>query len=345
MASSGAGDPGGSPPGAAVVRLSPLLRAYGASGDDTDYESAYWKSSEVSMFLVRADMLGLSMVLFNQLLMRIQQTRRSVALAGSVQVALALLTLLALLQLLLLHKRLKAYMRLRHSITMVNRLLRTLMALLPVAEQRYDIMSRWMQQSRPVPHPVAIVLAGYALFSPLLQLQISCIFSLPTAANLLQLPFATAQSLSWVWNAPLAMHKVRGMQQLATSVCNGFRGTLELILYVIVDLGAMPGVPAAGVDAFGLPDRCETGAVYAQLLVYAALMVTFFLPLYASYVIELRHKLSFWRRRDVEVVADRSVLLPLPGHLLLSHVLVCCAASLLLWVAAEQVAILLPSVA
>lgn len=104
--------------------------------------------------------------------MRIQQTRRSVALAGSVQVALALLTLLALLQLLLLHKRLKAYMRLRHSITMVNRLLRTLMALLPVAEQRYDIMSRWMQQSRPVPHPVAIVLAGYALFSPLLQLQV-----------------------------------------------------------------------------------------------------------------------------------------------------------------------------
>ncbi|WIA11154.1 hypothetical protein OEZ85_011293 [Tetradesmus obliquus] len=184
MASSAAGDPGGSPPGAAVVRLSPLLRAYGASGDDTDYESAYWKSSEVSMFLVRADMLGLSMVLFNQLLMRIQQTRRSVALAGSVQ--------------------------------------------------------------------------------------ISCIFSLPTAANLLQLPFATAQSLSWVWNAPLAMHKVRGMQQLATSVCNGFRGTLELILYVIVDLGAMPGVPAARVDAFGLPDRRGLNGGYASYRVELA---------------------------------------------------------------------------
>jgi hypothetical protein len=133
------------------------------------------------------------------------------------------------------------------------------------------------------------------------------------------------------------------MRQLSTSICNGFRGTLELILYVVVDLAAMPGVPAAGVDAFGLPDRCESGTVYAQLLVYAALMVSFFLPLYASYVIELHHKLSFWRRRDVVVVADGSVLLPVPSLPLLSHVLVSCVVSLLLWVVAEQLAVLLPA--
>jgi hypothetical protein len=35
--------------GAAVVRLSPLLRAYGSGGVATDYESLYWQSSEVNM--------------------------------------------------------------------------------------------------------------------------------------------------------------------------------------------------------------------------------------------------------------------------------------------------------
>jgi hypothetical protein len=128
------------------------------------------------------------------------------------------------------------------------------------------------------------------------------------------------------------------MRQLSTSICNGFRGTLELILYVVVDLAAMPGVPAAGVDAFGLPDRCESGTVYAQLLVYAALMVSFFLPLYASYVIELHHKLWFWQARGVAVAADRSLLLPLPDTPVLSHVLVCLLAPLVLWFVAEGLA-------
>jgi hypothetical protein len=35
--------------GAAVVRLSPLLRAYGSAEGATDYESLYWQSSEVNM--------------------------------------------------------------------------------------------------------------------------------------------------------------------------------------------------------------------------------------------------------------------------------------------------------
>jgi hypothetical protein len=49
MASSDVGDRAGSPASEAVVRLSPLLRAYGFPGDGTDYESVYWKSSEVNM--------------------------------------------------------------------------------------------------------------------------------------------------------------------------------------------------------------------------------------------------------------------------------------------------------
>jgi hypothetical protein len=172
--------------------------------------------------------------------------------------------------------------------------------------------------------------------------QTSCTFSLPTTANLLQLLLATAVALSWVWNAPLAMQAVPGMQELATSVCNSFRGTLELVLYITVDLAAMPGVPGASFTAFGLPDRCETGAAYAQLLVYGSLVFAFFVPLYTSYAIKLHHKLSFWRRQDVAVAADRNVLLPLPEQPLLSHGLVCCAALMLLWVIAEQIAVYLP---
>jgi hypothetical protein len=196
--------------------------------------------------------------------------------------------------------------------------------------------------------PLLLLLLTEALFWPNYRLctaQISLAFSLPTPSNLLQLLLATAVALSWVWNAPLAMHQVRGMQQLAVSVCNSCRGALELLLYITVDLAAMPGAPGAGLTAFGLPDRCETGAAYAQLLVYGSLMFAFFVPLYTSYAIELHHKLSFWRRRGVVAVADRSVLMPLPQQLLLSHVLVCCAAMMLLWVTAEQIAVYLPAAA
>jgi membrane-associated HD superfamily phosphohydrolase len=103
--------------------------------------------------------------------MRIQQSRRSntPALAASVQLAMAMLTLLALLQLLLLQKRLTLYLKMRHSITMWNRAVRTLLGLLPVFEKRYDVMTRWMHASQ---HPVAFVLAGYALFAPVLQVQV-----------------------------------------------------------------------------------------------------------------------------------------------------------------------------
>jgi hypothetical protein len=176
------------------------------------------------------------------------------------------------------------------------------------------------------------------LFAALLLLQASCAYPLPTSAGVLLQPLATAAALSWVWHAPSSMHKLPGLHTAATAVCRSFRGVFVLLLYVIFDLGFMPGVPAAGVDAFGLPDRCDSGTVYAQLLVYAALMVSFFLPLYASYVIELHHKLWFWQARGVAVAADRSLLLPLPDTPVLSHVLVCLLAPLVLWFVAEGLA-------
>lgn len=172
----------------------------------------------------------------------------------------------------------------------------------------------------------------------LLLLQASCAYPLPTSAGVLLQPLGAATALSWVWSSPSSMHKLPGMHAAAKTVCSSFRGVYELLLYIIIDIGVMPGVPAAGVDAFGLPDRCESGAVYAQLLVYGTLMMSLFVPLFVSYVIELHHKLSFWQDRGVAVEADRSVLLPLPHSPVLSHFLVCFAAPLVLWFVAEGVA-------
>jgi hypothetical protein len=172
----------------------------------------------------------------------------------------------------------------------------------------------------------------------LLLLQASCVYLLPTSAGLLLQPLAAAVPLSWAWASPPSMHKLPGMQSTATAVCSSFRGAFEMLLYVIFDLGIMPGVPAAGVDAFGLPDRCKTRMVYAQLLVYATLLLSLMLPLYVSFIIELHHKLSFWQAKGVAVQADRSLLLPLPESPLLSHAVVGLTAPVLLWFIAEGIA-------
>lgn len=169
-------------------------------------------------------------------------------------------------------------------------------------------------------------------------MQSSCMYTVPTALGVLIQPFGTAAALTWVWSAPPAMHQLPGMQHLATTICNSFRTAFEVVLYVVVDLGAMPGVPAAGFNAFGLSSRCETGMVYAQLLVYAHLLVAFMLPLYIAYIVEFHHKVSFWRSRGVCVIPQRSLLLPFPDNPVLSHVVVCLVSPLLLWFLAEQIA-------
>lgn len=166
-------------------------------------------------------------------------------------------------------------------------------------------------------------------------------FTVPMAAGIFLQPLNAAAALSWVWNAPPAMHKVPGLCELASLICNSTRGGLELLLYMVVDVGAMPGIPAAGYNAFGLPDRCGSATVYAQLLVYANLLFSWAVPLYISGIIELHHKLSFRRSRGMQVVADRSLFLPLPDNVVVSHMSVGLTVPVLLWFAAEQIAPLL----
>lgn len=325
-----------------VVRLSWLLRAYpgSGSGPSRNYETLYWQSPEAAMFISKADALGLTMSVCNTgTLLLLPLLRRPgtprLGMESNTQAATACMLLLAVLQLLLLRKQLGVYLRYRHCITCTIRALRCAVFFLPAINRSYDVITKW---GAPGQHGTAAALAAY-MFSPsLMHLQASCAYPLPTSAGVLLQPLGAATALSWVWSSPTSMHKLPGMHAAAQTVCSSFRGVYELLLYIIIDIGVMPGVPAAGVDAFGLPDRCESGAVYAQLLVYGTLMMSLFVPLFVSYVIELHHKLSFWQDRGVAVEADRSVLLPLPDSPVLSHFLVCFAAPLVLWFVAEGLA-------
>jgi hypothetical protein len=100
--------------------------------------------------------------------------------------------------------------------------------------------------------------------------------------------------------------------------------------------------PSIGMHNFGTPNMpdstCDSRLVYAHLLVYASLLVSLMFPMYTLYVIELHHKLRFWRARGLSVVPDCSLLLPLPEHPVASHLLVCCASLFVLWYVAEGVA-------
>jgi hypothetical protein len=88
-------------------------------------------------------------------------------------------------------------------------------------------------------------------------------------------------------------------------------------------------------------DSCCRGPhAFGQLLVFMNLLCSFWLPLFAAHVhiVELHAKLSYWRARGMVVVAAPSLLLPMPQHRLLSHVLVGLLAPTLLWSLAELLA-------
>jgi hypothetical protein len=172
---------------------------------------------------------------------------------------------------------------------------------------------------------------------------------LPTRAGVFLQPLAAAVSLSWVWGSPASMHKLPGMHAAATAACSRLHDVFESLRYF--NIGADPVLVAPSVGLHYLGDikppqnACVTSLVYAQLLVYPSLLLSLMLPLYTLYVIELHHKLSFWRARGVAVVPDCSLLLPLPEHPVASHVLVCCSSLFVLWYLAEALAPYLQPVA
>jgi hypothetical protein len=87
------------------------------------------------------------------------------------QLSLACLLLLSVLQLLLLRRQLGVYLRYRHYITVINRVLRGLaLGLLPVLNHGNDVLSSWGSRQQ---HSAAAALAVYTCLASAMQLQVS----------------------------------------------------------------------------------------------------------------------------------------------------------------------------
>jgi hypothetical protein len=80
---------------------------------------------------------------------------------------------------------------------------------------------------------------------------------------------------------------------------------------------------------------CPGAAAFYQLQQFTLLLLAFFVPLYVSYLIELRQKTAFWQAQGFIVEADVSPFLPVPSFPRISCVLVLCMWPVLLWCITE----------
>jgi hypothetical protein len=88
----------------------------------------------------------------------------------NMQLSLAGLLLLSVLQLLLLRRQLGVYLRYRHYITVVNRVLRGLaLGLLPVLNHGNDVLSSWGSRQQ---HSATAALAAYTCLASMMHLQV-----------------------------------------------------------------------------------------------------------------------------------------------------------------------------
>ncbi|KAF8068165.1 unsaturated glucuronyl hydrolase [Scenedesmus sp. PABB004] len=316
----------------------PLARPCGP-GCATSTEETYWRSPEVCRLLARIDSWGCAMVFINAGGMLARNVAgRGVGFPRFMVWVMLVLVVIALIQAWFIAHHPAAYARRRLRVTFANRALRLAACTLPAVVRRGRTMARWVAPERQGP---GLLLAGHVLFPPLLHLNTSANFLLPTRFVVFLQPLHVAIALSWVWGAPPAMAALPGVPALATAVCSAVRTPMAFALHVLFELAA----PASGrYAAAASPDPCRRELVHAQLLVFSALLVSLVLPLMVTHAVELRHKQAFWRRRHVAVLLDRSLLLPLPSRPLVSHALVLAGGCLVAWCAAEQVAPLLAPV-
>jgi hypothetical protein len=186
-----------------------------------------------------------------------------------------------------------------------------------------------------------VVLLGAICIIPLMLFYSNLCFVVPFATLIVpQLPVAVLSSIVAIKSQQLLM-TMPGMQALADGACAHTRGIIALALHVLVDQGTMPGVPAAGFEAFGIPSRCSGHASFLQLALYANLSLTYFLPVYFMFCVELQQKRQFWQAQNVPVTLQASPMLPFPRHHFASHCCVLLLSQLLLWFAAELLTALL----
>jgi len=283
--------------------------------------------------LARLDVCGHFMSLVALLSLTSLMVRRGASNGFLVPISMLMLAVLNFMQLCLIRTRPAVYRAWRHRLAVGNRIGRLLVGAMPALRLRSDSIPRFLGSANQ--HTMGMVLLATLCSFPLMLFYNTLCFVVSAAATLLLQPVAMLVcGIFGVHSHPM-LEATPGMQQFADNVCSTVRAVFELALHVAVDQGTMPGVTAAGFDAFGTPSRCAGRRTFVQLLLFSNLSLTYFLPVFVTYVVELRHKSQFWHRRGVCIVVQASPLLPFPDNHLVSHACVFCLAPLLLWFLAE----------
>lgn len=280
------------------------------------------------------DGIGLWFSLFNHaFIVFFVHTRRSDNSAAAWGAEMSKLFIVAaLLQLLVMHRARTWYCKHRFVAAVANRVARQLQACAMILQSGFNATSSLaINNSKPWQ-----VLAAHLLMSGVLSLQACQSILLPVRTAVLLQPIYVAISLAWHWHSPQAMQAVPGVQQLAGDVCYSLHGVFESVL-ALAAAGA--GVSTGTCGALDTAARtCSPELLFEQLVMYASLVLSYFVPLFLGFIAELHHKRNFWKKCNMEVELQRSVLLPLPGQPLLSHALVLVLSPVLLWFVAEQAA-------
>lgn len=282
--------------------------------------------------LARLDVCGHFMSLMALLSLTSVMVSRGAANGILFPASMLVLMVINFLQLCLIKTRPAVYRAWRHRLAVGNRISRLLVSAVPVLRLRSQSVSRFLGPANQ--HTLGMVLLATVCSFPMMLFYNTLCFVVSGAATLLLQPVATLVcAMLGVRSHPM-LEAIPGMQQFANNICSTVRAVFELALHVAVDQGAMPAVPAAGFDAFGTPSMCAGRRTFVQLLLFSNLSLTYFLPVFVTYIVELRHKCQFWQRRGVCIVVQASPLLPFPDNLV-SHACVLCLAPLLLWFLAE----------
>lgn len=259
---------------------------------------------------------------------------RGAATRVNIPVAMCMMVAASLLQACFIWLQPEPYRSIRHQVTWFNRTVRLLVLLGPILNSNFDAVYKLMP-AHHVQQQAVLTLLGIICTLPLMQVYTNLCFVVPVASLLLwQIP-AVMLTTMLSWYSQQGLVALPGMQELADSTCGKVRGVFELTLHVLIDQGTMPGVPAAGFDAFGTESRCAGRASFLQLMLFANLVLAYYLPVHTTMYVELCHKLNFWRSRGVEVAVQASPLLPMPGSHLASYLCVLLCSQVLLWFLAE----------
>jgi hypothetical protein len=248
-------------------------------------------------------------------------------------VGCCLLILSSALQICMMQLRPQLSAAFRHQLVWFNRISRFQLLLGPLINHNFEVVHKLIP-THHLQHLEYVLLASLGVI-PMAQFYGNLCFVVPVRTLLfMQLPAVTA-SIALSAPSHASLIQIPGMLQLAESACAHVRGVFELALHVLVDQGTMPGVPAAGFDAGGIPSRCHGRASVMVMALYANLSLVYFLPIFISFTGELRHKRLFWEARSATVKVQASPLLPFPSHHLAAHCCVLLCTQILLWFVAE----------